>query len=335
MNHPYDTIVATPDGGWLHQRGDDYRVAWRLATTDAWLAEVPRELIAQIPAAVWAAAPTATLERAGAVATVTVQAGGLAWQLPTTDGWPQPAPPAAAGDWYPSRLLTEAWRPVLPCMGADYSKPALCGLEISVVGGYLRLTATDTYRLGQWHSAGTVDAPDGSVVAPAGAVNWLAKQRAPWQWRLTAAGIEALGDGWRLWAEGLIGYPDYRTVAREGGNGVSTASLSAAELAAAVKGVTVGKPFRTVRLGWGWTDGVLTLTGRGQPGKGTTIQPSASASLAAVTNGTATITVDPDRLKPMLAALGKNDCTLHWTATTRPLSIVSGDYLGILMCCRE
>ena len=165
MIHPFDTIVASPDGGWLHQRGEDYRVAWRLATTDTWLAEVPRELIAQIPAAVWASGPTATLERSGPTATVTVKAGGLAWQLPTTDGWPQPAPPAAAGDWYPSRLLTDAWRPVLPCMGTEYSKPALCGLEISVVGGYLRLTATDSYRLGQWHSAGSVDAPDGSVVS--------------------------------------------------------------------------------------------------------------------------------------------------------------------------
>ena len=194
------------------------------------------------------------------------------------------------------------------------------------------MTATDGYRLSVVRSPLPANVHiDGASVLPAEAARWLAKQR-NWRWRQTPTGIEATGDGWRLAAEAILGYPDYRKILAAAGAGVGTCTLAADALAAAAKTLTVGKPPHRLRLDWG--NGQLLLTGRGgAPAR--QAQPTAAATLAAATDGAAaTLLVDPDLLRPMLAALGKTECTLHYVGPSQPLSVTAGEWIGILMVCR-
>ena len=249
----YDTIVASPSGGWLCQQHGTYRLWWQLAATaDGWIAQIERQALAAVPAAVLASAPAVALERSGATATVTLAAGRSSWQLAATDGWPQPTPPAVEGAWADGRLLSASWKPVLACMSTDRSRYAMCGLEVSVGNGQLQLTSTDGYRLSVARSPLPADADvaDGSGVLPADAARWLAKQRG-WRWRQTSTGFEAASDGWRLAAEAVLGYPDYRRILAAAGNGVGRCTLAADALAAAAKTLTVGKPPPQIAAGLG------------------------------------------------------------------------------------
>jgi hypothetical protein len=221
-------------------------------------------------------------------------------------------------------------------MGTDQSRPALCGMEIAVADGTLTLAATDGWRLATWRAdLAPGGPPDGTIVLPADAARWLAKQR-NWAWQATPTGLWAAGTGWVLSAEHVLGYPDYRKFVLEAGNGVSQATLPAGALQAAVKQLRVGDKPR--RLAVRWRDGQLLLTGRGFA-KGQQPMPSAAVNLPAATEGytgdDATITLDPDLLHGMLQGLDKRmPLHLHWVSANRPLSLGAGGWVLIIMACR-
>lgn len=329
-----DIFSAGPAGGRLNQSHGGFSLEVPVNATGTWQAQVRREMIAQVPAQVWCERPDVSL-RVGGATTIEVRAGGRSWSLPAEECDHRPELPTAAGEWYPGAILSGAWKSVLPAMGSDYGRPALCSLEIAASAHGVQLTATDGYRLAQVHRTAVTELPAGTWTLPAEAALWLAKRKDAWSWRRSLTGTEACGTGWRLWAETVPGYPDYRpiTEAAAAQHCTSTASVQAALLADAVRSVRVGKPFRTCRLAW--SRGHLALTGSGQPGKGHSGKPAAEASLTVETAGDeASLTVDTDRLLPMLASLGRQQITLRFQAATRPLGIVADDYIGVLMVCR-
>ena len=335
-----DIFSAGPAGGRLTQSHNGFRLEVPVNATGTWQAQVRRELTAQVPAQVWSGRPDVALRLEPPRATLEVRAAGRTWALPAEECGSVPALPTGTGTWSPGTLLGEHWGPVLPCMASDYSRPALCALEILVDSSGLLLTATDGYSLAQRRVQGADTLPHGTYQIPADAANWLSKRRDAWTWRVAADGIEATSGSWRLWADMSPSLPDWRRITLAWQRSVSgradagTSTLSAHTLASALKNVAVGKPFRTVRLVWG--EGQLPLEGRGQAGRGQSANPAATATVAAATEGSARILVDTDRLRKMVAALGRVDCTLRFAASTQPLAIeTADDYFGVLMCCRD
>lgn len=339
-----DIFSAGPAGGRLTQSHNGFRLEVPVNATGTWQAQVRRELTAQVPAQVWSGRPDVALRLEPPRATLEVRAAGRTWALPAEECGSVPELPTGVGEWLPGSLLADAWGPVLPCMGSDYSRPALCAAEVVVDNGGLLLTATDAYSLAQVRRGTAETLPHGTWQVHAEAARWLAKRKDAWTWRRgMPGGTEATGatGTWRLWADDAPTLPDWRRItlawtrSAEGREDVGNCTISAHTLAAALKGVAVGKPFHTVRLVWS-PGSELRMEGRGQAGKGQSENPTATATVAAATSGSGRILLDTDRLRKMVAALGRGDCTLRFASAAQPLAIeATGGYLGVIMCCRD
>ena len=339
-----DIFSAGPAGGRLTQSHNGFRLEVPISTTGTWQAQVRREWTAQVPEQVWSARPDVSLRLEPPRATIEVRAAGRAWALPAEECGSVPELPTGVGDWLAGGLLAEVWGPVLPCMGTDPSRPALCAVEVLVDNGGLLLTATDAYSLAQVRSITAETLPHGTWQVPAEAARWLAKRKDAWTWRRgMPGGTEATGaSGWRLWADMSPALPDWRRItlawqrSAEGREDTGNCTISAQQLASALKSVAVGKPFRTVRLVWSPGSELLLLEGRGQAGRGQSENPTATATVAAATSGSGRILLDTDRLRKMVAALGRVECTLRFASAEQPLALEApGGYLGVLMCCRD
>jgi len=316
------TLIVEGDTAWLRDDSPITYTLWRrLATKGAesgsWILDP-----SAVPDAIWDDTPTVTVQ--GAICTLQAAAGS--WQLPVQVAYAHMPPPTPPNEtWLSGSELQAAWKPMLPVTGRDYSRPGLCAVELKVFCGSASVAATDGYRIGYWQ--GELPYPDGTLAWPADAARWLDKRRA-WSWQLHDGKLWCIGSQgtWLLRAEPAIGFPDYRPYIVASLVEAASCTLYAKPLAAAVKNCTVGKAPKRIALDWG--DGQLRLTGRDKGGA-----TAAAATLAAETDGGATLLLDPTLLHPMLAALGRETCTLHSQGANRPLYISCGSWLMLQMVC--
>jgi hypothetical protein len=202
----------------------------------------------------------------------------------------------------------------------------MCSLELVFENGSGHVASTDGFRIGYWH--GEIDVPTGTSHWPTAAVRWLARQR-NWEWLVDGQRIWVRGPGnaWLLNATSITGFPDYRKFVAESLSGKASCQVALKDLTASIKlCMTGGKP-RRLRLDW--ENGVLGLSGSAKDGT------TAFATLTAQTVGSASVLMDPDMLRPLLAGMGAKTVTLHSQGPLRPLYVTAKNHLALQMHCVE
>lgn len=325
-----DILIVDPAGAALLRHGDGYKLyRWLDVQTgqDSGAYSIDRRHVDQLPKAVWTASPALTLT--GRMAQISTAIGS--WQLPIEATYQDQALPTMPDDgWQDGRPLTDVWAPLLPCMCADNTRPGICALEIGISEAGAHMAATDGYRLAYWSGSLPLPAealhwPNAVLHWPAPALRWLATQRGNWEWQLHNGAILVRSGAWLLVTAPQPGFPDYRQYIADTPCS-STCTLPAKMLASALRTVQVGVAPRRCLLAW--QDGVLRLTGSGHKNDAV-----AAGNVAAATDGSGTVLLDPDMLRGMLAPFGSASVTIQWSNEHAPLIMRAGAYRMLQQPC--